>query len=115
LGETHPTSSPEEFRTAFTDFSRRFQERNKATAALMPPEQAKMFMQIIEEEDDICFEEHQGSRDRFYQRLGLSPTGDPTMAAHPTVVYHRQGLGEMAVRTAVRATLWELIFSWFRR
>ncbi len=28
---------------------------------------------------------------------------------------HRQGLGELAVRTAVRATVWETIFSIFRR
>ena len=29
--------------------------------------------------------------------------------------YQRQGLGELAVRTAVRATVWETIFSIFRR
>jgi hypothetical protein len=113
LGETHPTSPPKEFRTAFTDFSRRFEEQNQATAALMPPEQAKMFMQMIEEEDTICFEERQRNPDAFYRRLGLELTSTPPV--HPPVIYKRQGIAEMAVRTVVRATIWELIVSLFRR
>jgi hypothetical protein len=32
-----------------------------------------------------------------------------------SITSHRMGLGELAVRTAVRATVWELVWSFFRR
>jgi hypothetical protein len=109
LGETQPNADPESFKAAGIDMSKRFWERIEATAALMPPEQAEMFKKIVEEEDQICFEEEQRNYDGFCKRLGLNV---PSVSAP---VYHRQGLGELAVRTAVRASIWELIFSIFRR
>jgi hypothetical protein len=114
LGETQPNLSRDEHMRLSQDFSRRWQERNQATAATMPPEQARMFLRMIDEEDDICFQEHQRNPDAFYRRLGLNLTSDPKPTRQP-VVYHRQSFGEMAVRTAVRATIWELIWSLFRR
>lgn len=113
LGETQPNLSRDEYMRLSQAFSRRSHERNQATAATMPPEQAQIFLQMIDEEDDICFQEHQHNRDAFYHRLGLNLTSDPKPTQ--TFVYRRQSLGEMAVRTAVRATIWELIWSVFRR
>jgi hypothetical protein len=114
LGETQPNLSRDEYMRLSEDFSRRRRERNQATATTMPPEQARIFLQMIEEEDDICFQEHQRNPDAFYRCLGLNLTSDPKPTRQP-VVYHRQSIGEMAVRTAVRATIWELIWSLFRR
>jgi hypothetical protein len=67
-------------------------------------------------------------QEKLYQRFGLDPaavdafiaSSDATRALaaspHPTApTHHRQGIGEMAVRTAVRATIWEVIRSLFRR
>lgn len=71
LGETQPNMSPAAKQEQAQDFSRRFQERNQATAALMPSKQAQMFLKIIDEEDAICFEEHRHNKDTFYRRLGL--------------------------------------------
>lgn len=47
MGETHPSADPEEFRDAFVNFGREFDERNIATATLMPREQADMFMRTV--------------------------------------------------------------------
>jgi hypothetical protein len=107
-----PNANPDSIRAAGIDLSKRFWERIDATAALMPREQAEMFKKVVEEEDQICFEDEQRDYDGFCKRLGLNITSLP--APSPTF-YHRQGLGELAVRTAVRATIWELIFSLFRR
>jgi hypothetical protein len=95
------------------DLSRRFQERNEADAALMPPEQAKIFLRMIDEEDRICSEERQRNPDAFYRRLNLHLTSNPS--APPPQNNQRQGIGEMMVRTVVRATIWEIVESFFRR
>jgi hypothetical protein len=153
LQAKYPRASLSELQNECMEFSRRAWSRFEGIAALMPPEQGKAFMQIIDEEDAICSKEHHfhpealyrrlnlsiraGSKrdqDAAYRRLGLDPaaidaaiaSGDATQAgadvmarmqsqpqrAAPT--YRRQGIGEMAVRTAVRATVWEVIRSLFR-
>jgi hypothetical protein len=95
------------------DLSRRHQEQIDSIAATIPPEQATLFLQMIEEEHTLFFDEHQRDPDASYRRLGLPLTSTPGV---PQIRgYQRQGIGEMAVRTAVRATIWELIFSLFRR
>lgn len=109
LGETQSNADPESFKAQGIEMSKRFWERIDATAALMPPEQARMFKKIVEEEDQICFEDEQRDYDGFCKRLGLN------FPPVPAPVYHRQGLGELAIRAAVRASIWELIFSIFRR
>jgi len=68
---------------------------------------------MIDEEDSICFEEHQRDPEAFYRRLCLNLSSNPQPTA--SVAYRRQGLGELAVRAAVRATVWESIWSLFRR
>jgi hypothetical protein len=154
LQAKYPRASRSEFpMNECMEFSRHAWSRFEAIAALMPPEQGKAFMQMIDEEDDICSKEHhfrpealyrrlnlsiragnKRDQDAAYRRLGLDPaaidaaiaSGDATRAgadvmarmqsqpqrAAPT--HRRQGIGEMAVRTAVRATVWEVIRSLFR-
>lgn len=87
----------------------RFEERIKSTAALMPGDQAQVFLKAVDEERETLFNEYNRDPDALKHRLGLP------LDATPVVLYQqRQGFGEMAVRTAVRATIWESIFSLFR-
>jgi hypothetical protein len=95
------------------DLNRRHQEQIDAIASLMSPEQTTLFLQMVEEEGEFLFNEHQRDPDASYRRLGLQFTSTPRV--QQPIRYQRQGIGEMAVRTAVRATIWELIFSLFRR
>jgi hypothetical protein len=87
----------------------RFDEQIQATAMLMESSNAQKYLQAVEEERDVLFQEYNRNPESLKRRLGLS---------HPTPVapvhYHRQGMGEMVVRTAVRATIWESVFSLFR-
>jgi hypothetical protein len=154
LQAKHRGASLPELQNECMEFSRRAWSKFEAIAALMPPEQGKAFMKMIDEEDAICSKEHhfrpetlyrrlnvsiqagnKRDQDAAYRRLGLDPaaidaavaSGDYTRVATDVRVqmqlqpqqaaptYRRQGIGEMADRSAVRATIWELIFSVFRR
>jgi hypothetical protein len=154
LQERYPRSSPFDLQGECMEFCRQAWLRFEAIAALMPTAQGKIFMQMINEEDAICAQDHhfrpeafyrrinvtvragnKREQDRMYRRLGLDPavidaaiaSGDTTatgaavlsaMRSQPQETppsYRRQGIGEMAVRTAVRATIWEVIRSLFRR
>ena len=110
LIDTQPNLTPEQSQEAVFQFVRRFFDRIEATAALMPPEQAETFNEMVQEEYLYLGREFERDRNATLQRFGIGFTSPPSQA-----VYHRQGIGEMAVRTAVRATIWELIFSLFRR
>ena len=87
-----------------------FEERIQATAALMPKQQAAMHLQVIDEEREILFREYERSPDALKRRLGLAPTA----AVMPIVIHRQQSLGEMAARTAIRATILESVYSLFR-
>jgi hypothetical protein len=95
------------------DLNRRQNEQIDAITSLMPAEQATLFRQTVEEEGKLFYDEHQRDPDVSYRRLGLQLTSTPQV--QQTIRYQRQGIGEMAVRTAVRAAIWELIVSLFRR
>jgi hypothetical protein len=88
-----------------------FDERIQATAALMPPERAAMYLQAVEEEREILFNEYNHNPDALKRRLGLGPVRQPNRVVHQ---HRRQSIGELAVRTAVRATIWETVISLFR-
>lgn len=88
-----------------------FDERIQATAALMPRERAAMYLQAVEEEREILFNEYNRDPDALKRRLGLGPVKQPNRVVHQ---HHRQSIGELAVRTAVRATIWETVISLFR-
>ena len=87
----------------------RFDERIQAIAALMQPQQAALFLQTVDEEREILFDEYQRDPEALKHRLGLSPSVAPAL-----VIHHQQTLGEVVARTAVRATVWESIFALFR-
>lgn len=115
-GQAHPRMSRAEAESRFGEqsikMSRQFSDRMEKISYLMSPQQAELFLQIVDDEDRICFDEHQKDPEAFYRRLGLELTTQPR-AARPAP-YRRQGIGEMAVRTAIRATIWESIYSLFR-
>ena len=149
LQVTHPRASLEDLQGQCLEFSRRQWQQFEAMAASMAPEQARDFMEMIDEEDILCSQEHHfhperfcnrlglsqpanipsaGERDTFYRRHGLDPdavhafiasqNAMPTPTAllrAPAPAYRRQGLSELAFRTALRATIWESIRSLFRR
>jgi hypothetical protein len=76
----------------------------------MPPEQATAFRKMVEEEYLYLVREFDRDRDGILRKFGIVMNRPA-----PQHVYHRQGIGEMAFRTAVPATIRELMFSLFRR
>lgn len=96
---------------AFADVSNRFEERIKQTAALLPPVEAAAFSQIIDAEREKLIQEYQATPVALKKRLGIGLGVDAPMAHRAS---GRQGLGELAVRTAVCATVWESIWALFR-
>jgi hypothetical protein len=88
----------------------RFDERNKEIAATMSEADAAAFLDMIEIERAKVFDEYTASPDALKQRLGVNQThpqqGRARSAASP--------LARTVVNTAVRATVWELIWSLFR-
>jgi hypothetical protein len=71
----------------------------------LPPDQAKELDDMFGEEMRLSAAEFKRDPVAYARRLGVLPGG----------VYQRQGIGEMAVRTAVRATIWEAISRLFWR
>lgn len=70
---------------------------------------SKEFLAAVEEERDRLFDEYSSSPDALKKRLGVNPAA-PVGASHS----NRQGMGEMVVKTAVRASIWASIFALFR-
>jgi hypothetical protein len=99
----HQQSQKQEREMAF-----QFTDQVNALAASMPADQAQEFQRMIGEERDALIDEKERDQAAFQRRLGVPP------APPPVTRYHRQGIGEMAVRTAVRASIWTTIFRLFR-
>lgn len=110
LLETQPHLSPQQTQDDVNNYVQRLFGRVEATAELMKPEQANIFKQMVDEEYTYLVREFEKDVNGTLRRFGIVLN-----RAAPAPVYHRQGLGELAVRTAVRATVWELIWSLFRR
>jgi hypothetical protein len=102
--------SPNNFRVR-SQITQNFEERMHATASLMGPGKAEMFLQAVTEEREILLDENKRNQDALVRRLGLAPARQPNLVIHH---HKRQSMGEMVVRTAVRATIWNAIFSLFR-
>jgi hypothetical protein len=68
------------------------------------------FTEMVREEYRFLLQELERNPQALFQRLGVNMGRTARQR-----VYRRQGLGELAVRTAVRATVWEMIWSLFRR
>ncbi len=112
VGRTNPNISREGYALLAAERSRKFTERNEALAEQMMPDRGDAFLAMIEEEDNVCFEQHQTDPNAFYRRLSLKLTAETKAPNRGD--YQREGLGELAVRTAVRATVWQLVRSLFR-
>lgn len=93
-----------------SESTRRFNELIEATASLMPADQVQEYLQAVEGEREVLFQEYRRNPDAQKHRLGVG-----TNQAPQHVAYHQEGMGEMVVRTAVRATVWQAIWSLFRR
>jgi hypothetical protein len=89
----------------------RFEDRIEQTAALLSPVEAAAFLQMVEADRTQLISEYQSNPVGLKNRLGLALGVDGPATGQSG----RQGLGELAVRTAVRATVWEMIWSLFRR
>lgn len=89
--------------------TKKFEERVEETARLLQPVEAAAFRQAVDAERERLLQEYQANPAALKRRLGV-PLG--VDAAPPS--RHSGGLGELAVRTAVRATVWESIWALFR-
>ena len=99
----HQQSQKQEREMAF-----QFTDQVNALAASMPADQSQEFQRMMGEERDGLIDEYERDPAAFQRRLGVP-------SAPPVTRYHRQGIGEMAVRTAVRASIWASVFRLFGR
>ncbi|CAN5437334.1 hypothetical protein BH10PSE14_BH10PSE14_25130 [soil metagenome] len=88
----------------------RFQQQIDQMAAIMPTGEAESWLSEVEAVRERLFNEYNANPAALKQRLGI-PDPQPVRRGGAR---QRQGLGELAVRTAVRATVWETIISLFR-
>lgn len=92
--------------------SAQFGEHIQAVAKLFSsPDEANAFLAAVEEERGMLVDEYDRDREGLLRRLGID---DYSQVQQHMVHYQRESIGEMAVRTAVRATIWEGIWSIFR-
>lgn len=89
----------------------RFDERIQSMASMMPPDQSKVFLEVVDIEREALFNEYKSDPTALKARLGL-PSDSGYNA--PRASHQRQTLGEVAAKTAVRATIWEIIGALFR-
>jgi hypothetical protein len=86
-----------------------FDATMKEMTQYMPESDASFFRDTIKAEEEKLADEYDRNPDVLKARLGLT-TSAPAFARSSS----RQGLDELAVRTVVRATIWESIWSIFR-
>jgi hypothetical protein len=86
-------------------------ERNVTYWCESFPQHANLAKAILKRERDKLELEYYRNPDMFRLRLGLP---SPQQPAPTVVVQERSNLGDLVVRTAVRATVWETVRSIFR-
>lgn len=91
----------------------RFQKQIEDMARLMAAGEAAAFNQMVEEERERLFREYNANPALMKARLGV-PDEHGAPRNPPGRRSNCMGLGEVAVRTAVRATVWESIIGLFR-
>jgi hypothetical protein len=89
-----------------------FETRIAQTAAQLPPIEAAAFLQTVEAERERMLAAYSADPAALKKRLGVPLGVDGRGQGYKTS--GRQGLGELAVRTAVRATVWESVWGLFR-
>jgi hypothetical protein len=93
------------------EVERTFRARLDQIARRFSPVEASAFREAVEAEDKALALLRQTDRAAFLQRLGLP---DDKIASTSGIAQHHQSLGEMAVKTAVRAAVWEGVRALFR-
>lgn len=96
---------------ASMEITQRFEERIEETARLMPPLEAAAFCQALDAERERLIQDYTADPVAFKLRLGINLGVDAPGQAR---LGGGSGLGGLAVRTAVRATVWESIWALFR-
>ena len=104
VGQTNPSAA--------ANLINRFDERIASMAAMMAPEKARLFVTSIENERDKLFAEYQQNPIALKTRLNIQSTPHQ-ITIQPT--RSGQGFGSLVARTAIRATVWEIVRSFFRR
>lgn len=90
-----------------------FDQRIQAQVDSLPADTGAAFKAIVESERGRLFAEYEASPELLMQRLNIGQTVRP--AQEPFRQRTGHGFGELVVRTAVRATIWEIVRSIFRR
>ena len=92
------------------EIAQRFEARVDATAKLLPPVEAAAFQQAVDTARERVVAEYQANPTALKRRLGIALGVDaPARRQRET-----DDLGRLAVRTAVRATVWESVWALFR-
>jgi len=86
-----------------------FEAKIQTMAAAMDPAPRAKFLATLEDEREKITNEYNANPDRLKTRLGCMPVASAQRHGRT-----RQPLGELAVKTAVRATVWEIIWKLFR-
>jgi len=89
----------------------RFQKQIEDMTALMPTSEAARFAQMVDEERGLLFDEYNANPEKLKARLGIITPIVPPKAVR---VGEGMDLGRLAVRTTVRAAVWESVISLFR-
>lgn len=95
------------------DSVHRFEERVRTMASIMPPGKSEEFLKALSEEREMIAQENEVNPEQLKMRLGLKINREVEIFRVPAQ-YQRQSLPELAVRTAVRATVWKTIGAAFR-
>lgn len=85
-----------------------FENRIASLASKLDAESASFFLGEVEKNREKLFQEFKSDPNKQKRRLGV-----PVVCLKRNPPYN-QGLGQVIVRTAVRATIWDLIWNLFR-
>ncbi len=92
---------------------KRFDERIASMASLMEQEKASLFLAAVEGERERLFTEYERNPSALTARLNIQPV--QRHAAPQAAPRRGQDFFGLVARTAVRATVWEVVRSLFRR
>lgn len=95
---------------AAAEIMKNFDRRVSDTAKTMSPLEAAAFQTTVEAERERLLAEYRTNPSGLKRRLNISLGVDAKLARSRS----RNGLGELAVRTVVRASVWEVIWTLFR-
>jgi hypothetical protein len=103
--------SAQQAQTNLAELERIFRSGIDKIPESLSPADAKVFRETVEKEDNALALLRQTNRKAFFARLGLPDDEAPTPRG---TARHSQSVGEIAVKTGVRAVVWEGIRALFR-